>query len=161
MKATNSDDYAPDLPLFRLHLLRSMYLFMFVGLALTRWPRILNPPAGISNAETVVGSVLVAISLLSLLGIRYPARMIPLLLFELLWKVIWIAGWGIPQWSDGRLTADSEQTLVSALVGVVLVPIAIPWGYVLKHYVTASGERWTKGPASLSISGPPASQPSE
>src|SRR5690348_14772204 len=32
---------------FRLYGLRAMYVFMFVGLALTRWPGILNPPPGI------------------------------------------------------------------------------------------------------------------
>jgi hypothetical protein len=47
---------------FRLYLLRAMYVFMFVGLAITRWPGILNPPPNISNTGTVVGSVLAAIS---------------------------------------------------------------------------------------------------
>ncbi len=81
---------------FRLYLLRAMYGFMFVGLAITRWPGILNPPPGISNAGTVVGSFLGALSLLAVLGIRYPLKMLPLLLFELLWKVMWVVGWGLP-----------------------------------------------------------------
>jgi hypothetical protein len=121
-----------------------MYAFMFVGLALTRWPGILNPPPGISNAGTVVGSVLGAISLLALLGIRYPLKMLPLLFFELLWKVMWVVGWGFPLWSTQQLAPDSEQTLISALVGVVLVPLAVPWGYVFNQYVRAPGDRWGK-----------------
>ena len=68
-----------DVSTFRLYLLRAMYGFMFVGLALTRWPGILNPPPGISNTGTVVGSVLGATSLLAVLGIRYPVKMLPLL----------------------------------------------------------------------------------
>ncbi len=129
---------------FRLSLLRAMYAFMAVGLAVTRWPGILDPPPGISNAGTVVGSVLAAISLLALLGIRYPLKMLPLLFFELLWKVLWVLGWGLPLWSSGQLAPDSEQTLVSALVGVVLVPLAMPWGYVFTQYVRAPGDRWGK-----------------
>jgi hypothetical protein len=127
---------------FRLYLLRAMYAFMFVGLALTRWPGILNPPPGLSNAGTVVGSVLGAISLLALLGIRYPLKMLPLLFFELLWKVLWVAMWGLPLWSGQRLAADGEQMLISALVGVVLVPLAVPWGYVFEQYVKAPGNAW-------------------
>lgn len=46
-----------DVSTVRLSLLRAMYLFMFVGLALTRWPGILNPPPGISNAGTVTFGV--------------------------------------------------------------------------------------------------------
>jgi len=133
-----------DVSTFRLYLLRAMYGFMFVGLALTRWPGILNPPPGISNTGTVVGSVLGATSLLAVLGIRYPVKMLPLLFFELLWKVMWVVGWGLPLWWSQQLAPDSEQTLISALVGVVLVPLAIPWGYVFKQYVKAPGDRWGK-----------------
>lgn len=134
----------PDVSTFRLFLLRAMYAFMAVGLAIGRLPGILNPPADIANAGTVVGSVLAAIALLSLLGLRYPVKMLPLLFFELLWKVLWVLGWGLPLWWSGQLTPDSEQTLVSNLVGVVLVPLAIPWGYAFRQYVRAPGDRWGK-----------------
>jgi hypothetical protein len=129
---------------FRLYLVRAMYVFMFVGLAITRWPGILNPPPGISNAGTVVGSVLAAISLLALLGVRYPLKMLPLLFFEFLWKAIWVLGWGLPPLFTGQLSPEAEQTLISCLVGVVLVPLVMPWGYVLRQYVKAPGDPWGK-----------------
>ncbi|MDP8924344.1 MAG: hypothetical protein M3O34_15915 [Chloroflexota bacterium] len=120
---------------------------------------ILYPPPGTSNTGTVVGSVLGAISLLALLGIRYPLKMLPLLFFELLWKVIWVLMWGLPLWSAQQLAPDSEQTLISALVGVVLVPLAVPWGYVFKQYVKAPGDRWGKQ-ATVSAPKQPSSSPS-
>jgi hypothetical protein len=129
---------------FRLYLLRAMYVFMFVGLAIFKWPEILNPPQDISNTGTVVGSVLGALSLLAVLGIRYPVKMLPLLFFELLWKVIWVLGWGLPLWYTQQLSPDATETLISVLVGVVLVPLVIPWGYVFKQYVQASGDPWGK-----------------
>jgi hypothetical protein len=129
---------------FRLYLLRAMYAYMFVGLAIFKWPEILNPPPGISNTGTVVGSVLGAISLLALLGIRYPVKMLPLLFFELLWKVMWVLGWGLPLWFTQRLGPDAQETLISTLMGVVLVPLAIPWGYVFQQYVKAPGNPWGK-----------------
>jgi hypothetical protein len=129
----------PEVSTFRLYVLRAMYAFMFVGLAIVKWPAILNPPPGLSNAGSVVGSVLAAISLLALLGIRYPVRMLPLLMFEFLWKFIWVLGWGIPPLFSEQLTPEAEQTLISCLVGVVLVPLVMPWGYVFKQYVKAPG----------------------
>jgi hypothetical protein len=129
---------------FRLYLLRAMYLFMFVGLAIFKWPGILNPPPGISNPGTVVGSVLGALSLLAVLGIRYPVKMLPLLIFELLWKVLWVLGWGLPLWFTQQLSPESQETLISCLMGVVLVPLVIPWGYVFKQYVKAPGDPWGK-----------------
>ena len=55
-----------------------------------------------------------------------------------------MVGWGLPLWWSQQLAPDSEQTLISALVGVVLVPLAIPWGYVFKQYVQAPGAPWRK-----------------
>jgi hypothetical protein len=40
----------PQVSMFRLSVLRAMYVFMFVGLALVKWPGILNPPPSLSNA---------------------------------------------------------------------------------------------------------------
>jgi hypothetical protein len=131
-----------ELSTFRLYLLRAMYAYMFVGLALFKWPAILNPPPGISNTATVVGSVLGAISLLAVLGIRYPVNMLPLLFFELLWKVLWVLMLVLPLWWGQQLTPDSQETLIATLMGVVLVPLVIPWGYVFKHYVKAPGNPW-------------------
>jgi hypothetical protein len=141
---TTASNSTFDVSTFRLYLLRAMYAFTAVGLLLARWPAIVNPPAGISNAGTVVAMVLGAMSLLAVLGIRYPLKMLPLLFFELLWKVMWVVAWGLPLWSSQQLAPDSEQTLISALVGVVLVPLAVPWGYVFNQYVRAPGDRWGK-----------------
>jgi hypothetical protein len=133
-----------DVSTLRLYLLRAMYAFTFVGLVLYRWPAILNPPPGISNAGTVVAMFLGAMSLLAALGIRYPLKMLPLLFFELLWKVMWVAAWGIPLWTSQQLAPDSQETLISNIVGIVLVPLAIPWGYVLNEFAKAPGDRWGK-----------------
>ena len=133
-----------DVSTLRLYLLRAMYAFTFVGLVLFRWPAILNPAPGISNAGTVVAMFLGAMSLLAALGIRYPLKMLPLLFFELLWKVMWVAAWGIPLWTSQQLAPDSQETLISNIVGIVLVPLAIPWGYVVRTYLLEPGDRWGK-----------------
>ena len=67
----------------RLYLLRLGYLLMAVGLALTKWPLIINHDEPWPLMEGVVTSMLVALSLLAFLGLRYPVQMLPILLFEL------------------------------------------------------------------------------
>jgi hypothetical protein len=49
-----------------------------------------SPSRLVEHTGSVVGSVLLAISLLALLGVRYPVKMLPLLFFELPWKAIWV-----------------------------------------------------------------------
>lgn len=81
-----------------------------------------------------------------LLGLKYPLKMLPMLLFELLWKCIWVVASAIPMWLGPGLDAYASETLFAVLMGVVLVPIVVPWGYVIDQYVRAPGERWRNGP---------------
>ena len=131
-----------QLSLLRLYLLRAMYTLMAVGLALTFWPSILAPSTLATGPSTVVRALLGAIGLLSALGIRYPAQMLPLLLFELAWKVIWVLAFGVPAWRAGQLDAYGSETLVNCLMGVILVPLVLPWKYVFQRYLRASAEPW-------------------
>ena len=129
---------------FRLYLLRSTYLLIAVGLGFQIWPGILHHPGNLELMRGVVRSLLGAVALLAALGIRYPLRMLPLLFFELVWKSIWILAIGLPLWSAHGLDPDTRETLKACLMGVVLVPLVIPWRYVLKNYVKAPGDRWGK-----------------
>jgi hypothetical protein len=76
--------------------LRAMYAFMAIGLVIFKLPGIFNPPENLSTTGSVVLCVLGGLALLAVLGIRYPVKMLPLLLFELLWKVLWVLAFGLP-----------------------------------------------------------------
>ena len=134
---------------FRLYLLRAMYVFTVVGLAIEKLPALLHP-ANLSPGDSVILSVLGATALLAVVGIRYPIKMLPLLFFEFVWKSIWILAFGLPLLLSGGLDPNvsfgGTETLIACLVGVVLVPLVMPWGYVLKHYLRAPGDRWGKQP---------------
>ena len=128
---------------FRLYLLRAMYLYIAVGLAIFKLPALLHPE-NLSRYPSVVLCVLCAFAFLAVLGIRYPLKMLPLLFFEFLWKAIWVVVFGLPLLLSGQLDPGTTETLTSTLNGVVLVPLVMPWGYVLKQYLKASGDRWGK-----------------
>jgi hypothetical protein len=133
---------------FRLYLLRAMYVFMVVGLAIFKLAPAILHPENLSPQDSVVVSVLGAFALLAVLGIRYPLKMLPLLFFEFAWKFIWVVAFGLPLLLSGQLDPNvsfgGTETLVNCLLGVVLVPIVVPWGYVLNHYLRAPGARWGK-----------------
>jgi hypothetical protein len=132
----------PEVSTFRLYLLRATYLLIVVGLGFTIWPGILHPPKDLALMRGVVRSLLGAVSLLAILGIRYPLKILPLLFFELVWKSIWILAFGLPLWSAHQLDPDTRETLNACLMGIVLFPLVIPWRYVLANYVKAPGDRW-------------------
>jgi hypothetical protein len=138
----------------RLYLLRAMYLLLVVGLGLSMWPAIIAPPAVSANAGTVVRSLLGALCLLSLLGLRYPLRMLPLLIFELAWKIIWIVAFALPMWLGPGLDAYAAETLFACAIGVVLVPLVLPWAYIGREYLRAPATPWSAPAVTAARPGP-------
>ena len=127
--------------LLRLYLLRLGYLVIAVGIALTKWPLIINHPVPWPLFEGVETCMLVALSLLWFLGVRYPLQMLPVLLFERAWKVIWLIAVVLPLWINGQLDPATLKVFYACLV--VVIPLAvIPWRYVITHYVMKPGDRW-------------------
>jgi hypothetical protein len=132
---------AAGVSLPRLYALRLGYLIIAVGLALTKWPLLINHPQPWPLFEGVETSMLVALSLLWFLGIRYPLQMLPVLLFELAWKIIWMVAVVLPLWRSDQLDPATLYVFYTCLV-VVIPAVVIPWRYVFTHYVTKPGDRW-------------------
>ncbi|NKF20983.1 hypothetical protein [Solimonas marina] len=133
-----------DVSLLRLYLLRAVYAFIALGLASTVWPPIVQLADLAAGPGSVIRALLGALALLCVLGLRYPLQLLPVLLFELLWKLIWVGASALPMWWHQGLDAYAAETLFACLMGIVLVPIAVPWRYVVAHYVAAPGDRWRR-----------------
>lgn len=128
-----------EVSLTRLYVLRATYLLLIVGLGGMIVPQILSHPIA---DRGVIAALLGGVWALAFVGLRYPLQMLPLLMFEFVWKVIWVLAYGFPQWSAGRLTPVTSEDLTNTLVGVILMPLVIPWGYVWRRYVRRPAERW-------------------
>jgi len=72
--------------------------------------------------------------------------MLPLMLFELAWKSIWLIAMALPLWLGNQVNAEVHESIKACLMGVILFPIVIPWPYVLANYVERRGDRWTLEP---------------
>jgi hypothetical protein len=84
---------------------------------------------------------IVTLSVLALLGLRYPQRMLPILLFEVGWKLAWLGLVAAPLSADGNLTGATRHQ-AGAVVWVVVIIAVIPWRHVIRQFVLAPGERW-------------------
>lgn len=139
-----------------------MYLLIVVGLGSEIWPGIIHHAKPWDLMHGVANSLLAAIALFAVVGIRYPLQMLPLLLFEQLWKSIWLIAIALPLWSAHQVDADTMETVKACLMGIVLLPIVIPWPYVLAHYVKKPGDRWKGGKvAAVALAGTAGSGSSE
>ncbi len=107
MTATTSPAFAPDArdlndsatpALWRLYLLRGGYLLIAAGMGMQIGSAYLAPHAPWTLSHGVMNAMLLALVLLSVLGLRYPLKMLPLLFWEMGWKAIWLLSVALPAW---------------------------------------------------------------
>ena len=127
-----------DVSLFRLYLLRALYLGNFVMLGLSVWPGILRQNGWANPLEGVAVAFWGALSLLSIIGVRYPLKMLPLIFLQFTYKLIWVLAVALPRLSTGAPTWYMKPMLM----GVLLEPVFIPWPYVYATYIRKAGDRW-------------------
>ena len=128
-----------EVSLVRLYVIRVTCLATVIAIGLDDLPALIWPdPVGRGMITCILGGLWV----MALIGIRYPLLMVPILLFEFVWKTIWLLRFGLPQW----LAETGSPRLSADLIEIGLFPfifaLIIPWGYVWRHYVKAPGDRW-------------------
>ena len=126
---------------FRLTIMRVGYLILFGGLANSEWPGLIHHE-GWTSTQGVASSLLAALSLLAAFGIRYPLQMLPVLLFELGWKAIWLIAIALPLWLAHDVDPYTRRMTIVCLAALVVCPLLIPWPYLFANYVRKPGDRW-------------------
>jgi len=127
--------------LFRLYTLRVSYLVMAAGLGVTIWPTVIRHTNEFAATRGIQVALLAGLGASAALGLRYPVQMLPILLFELIWKAIYLAAFALPLWSAHQITAAAAEDIKAVLMVVVFIPL-IPWRYVFAQYVLKHGDRW-------------------
>jgi len=128
-----------EVSLVRLYVLRANYLLWVVaGLFMALPPLILPGPGARGMIDSMFGGLWV----MGVFGLRYPLQMLPIFLFEFVWKTIWVLAFGLPQWIAGVGSPRLSNDLISIGNGPILFGLIIPWGYVYRHYIKQSAERW-------------------
>lgn len=131
----------PEVSLLRLYTLRLCYLILAGGIGTYFWPSVIHHTTDFAIAEGVRFSLLAGLGLTAVVGFRYPVQMIPLLLFELTWKAIYMIFFALPLWQAHQISEAVAEDIKSIAMVVIFIPL-IPWGYVFRQYITKRGDRW-------------------
>ena len=128
-----------EVPLWRLYLMRAIALAFIVGGFSSYLPGLLFPDP---NGRGMTISMLGGLWVLAFVALRHPLLMVPIYLFEFVWKTIWLLAFGLPQWSAGRVDPQLGKDLFEIGLFPFVFALIIPWAYVWRHYVKAPGDRW-------------------
>jgi hypothetical protein len=142
LRSSAFDAESAGLSLLRLNVMRAGYAFMGIGLVLVKWP-LLPQAHTLPLYEGVTVCLLTAMSLLAFLGLRYPVKLLPVLLFESAWKLLWLGLVALPQARESGLDPATAEVAVNCSLVVVILAVT-PWRHVWRQYVRADGDRWRR-----------------
>lgn len=122
----------------RVHLviLRTVYCLLALGAGSLSWARLIDSGATFELMDGFAACMLASFSALCLVGIRRPLRMLPILFWEILWKIIWLARIALPAWRVGRIDAALMSNVIACAIVVVVIAV-VPWRYAWATYMVA------------------------
>lgn len=121
--------------------LRLFYLLMATLLAKDAWTFILNHQKPWQPYEATAWSVWAAVGLLAASGVLYPLRMLPIILFDIIYKSIWLVLVALPHIRAGTLAGSSAEATTYVYAPIILLALITPWGYVFRTYIYDFGRR--------------------
>lgn len=134
---------APPVTLWRTWGLRLIFAAMAIVLSTEQWSYILGGTAAWSEWKGLGHCMLAILGLLAILGVFHPVKLLPLMLFEIAWKTVWLLGIALPAWLGDRVVPDIVNVPASA-IGIVVVSMLMPWRYVWWRYVVQPVEPWRR-----------------
>ena len=117
-----------------IYLLRLLYVLMFFWLGKITWAHIFTHQGPWEPVNAVAWCVWTAFATLAGIGIVRPVKMLPIVLLEIFYKVLWLILVAYPLWVKGTLAGWPAEEITSQFLWVLLPIVAVPWGYVFKNY---------------------------
>ncbi len=124
---------------FRFWFLRFFYLMIAAFLGIDVWTEIFTHKELWLPLPGVAYSFWGAFTILAILGLFHPLKMLPLLLMQFSYKIIWLIIVAYPLWITNQLIGSSTEGMAMLFFKSVFVDIlVIPWPYVFRNYILIS-----------------------
>ena len=118
-----------------IYLLRLLFLLVVIFVASDSWSAILQHEGPWDHVRAAAVCMWAAYSVLAIFGLLQPLRWLPLVLFEIFYKVIWLVIVAYPLWSTNQLAGSPAEGMTHAFLWVILPIVAVPWGYAFRTYL--------------------------
>jgi hypothetical protein len=115
--------------------LRLFYALMFLFIGRTSWVRIIEHQGSWEPTNAIAWCCWAAYSTLSFIGIFKPLRMLPIMLFMVFYKGLWLCVVALPLWRAHQLAGSPAEELAGIFAWIVIPLLFIPWRFVWKNYL--------------------------
>jgi hypothetical protein len=122
-------------PKINIYLLRLLFILMFVFLGKDSWTHIFTNKGVWSPMDALAWCIWASYSVLSILGIIQPLKMLPIVMLEILYKMIWLILVAYPLWMSNQLAGSPAEGMTNVFLLVALPILAMPWRYFFRKYI--------------------------
>lgn len=119
----------------QIYLLRTLFLLMFLFVGFDSWSAILRHQGPWDPMKAAALCMFASYSTLSILGVFRPLKMLPIILFMIGYKLLWLSVVAVPLWSANQLAGSPAAEMARIFRWAMVVVLFVPWRYVFEHYV--------------------------
>ncbi len=123
-------------PKFNIYVLRLMFLLMVIFLGKDAWTHIVTFKGVWNATDAMAWCIWASYSILAILGILHPLKMLPIVMLEILYKLLWLGLVAFPLWQSNQLIGSPSEGMTNAFLWVLLPIIGMPWRYFFKTYIS-------------------------
>lgn len=128
-------DHYDGVPRINIYLLRLLFTLMFFFLTYESWSTILMHKGPWDNSRAAAWCMWGSYSAISFIGMMRPLKMLPIVLFEVVYKVAWLSIVAYPLWMKNELAGSSAEEMTRVFIWVVFPILAMPWRYFFRVYI--------------------------
>jgi len=123
-------------PKINIYILRLMFILMVVFLGKDAWTHILTFKGTWNATDAMAWCIWASYSVLAILGILHPLKMLPIVMLEILYKVLWLGLVAYPLWKSNQLIGSQAEGMTNGFLWVLLPIVAMPWRYFFRKYIS-------------------------
>ena len=118
-----------------IYVLRVFYFLILVFVGSDSWTAIINHEGPWDHVWAVAFCAWATYSTMSVLGLIHPLKMLPIMMFTIGYKTLWLIVVAYPLWRDNALAGSPAEAMTRVFLWTPVLFIAVPWGYVIRNYV--------------------------
>jgi hypothetical protein len=122
-------------PPINIYLLRLLFTLMFLFLTYDSVTHIIRHTGPWDPANSAAWFMWGSCAVIAIIGIRRPLRMLPIVLFEIVYKTAWLIIIAYPLYQRNELTGSSAEGMADNFMLVILPIVAMPWKYFFRTYI--------------------------
>ena len=118
-----------------IYLLRLFYFLMAFFVATDSWRAIITHEGPWDRFRAMALCVWAAYTTLAVFGLIHPLKWLPIMIFMIFYKSLWLMIVAYPLWREGTLANSPAAEMTYAFLGVPVAMIAVPWKYVFENFI--------------------------